>query len=195
VNFADLGPKEREAAQEALAQTVVNGAGIRHNELFRFARKLKTIASLKDRQARELRSFVLDWWRLSRPFMLTKEWTPTWADFLEGWGKIHTPANGDFMQAMAEKAREKPFDGSDYGYDAATNIVAALCRELQAFRGKNPFYLATRDAGRAAGRSNRWASGALRVLVADGLLVKVREASGRRAPYFRWQGSALCCPM
>ncbi len=187
VNRADLSPQDARAVEDALEKTRAVVAGERHDQVFQFARKLRAIPALADKTAKQLEPFVHEWFRRSLPYIGTKDWLSTWIDFRQGWDLVRCPASEEFMQDIAERAKRRPFERYE---DPETNVLAAVCRELQAACGSEPFYLSLRTAGGIVGKSHEWANGRLWLFQDDGLLRCVSKGSprGRRASEFLWLG-------
>lgn len=180
-----------EAIQWAIIDSVPEGPGQRHRQVFELARGLKAAPELADADPGDLKPYVRQWHKLSLDKITTKPFTETWIDFLKAWPRVRFPKGEEPMTAILERAVQQPLPevAQEYDQDKLRKLVA-LCRELQRSAGGGPFYLACRTAGRLLGvdhtTANRW----LFLLIHDGLL-KVAEPGDRtrrKAARYRYLG-------
>ena len=178
--------------QRAIQRTLPRGPGERNQRIFQFARALKGIPDLADKDAGSLLRLVQEWHRQALPFIKTKPFEETWLDFFSGWGNVHTPLGIDLMETVMKRAKANPIPNLPYE-QAGMRDLAALCRELQALWGDQPFYLATRTAGRLLGVDHKTACRWLRLLEIDGWIKTIIKGgtaeTPRRATRFRFTGN------
>jgi hypothetical protein len=92
-----------------------------------------------------LRPFVQAWHRRALPFIKTKPFSTTWADFGVAWGDVKWPRGqcplADALDAA--DAAELPADVPDYYAEEPEGFqrLLKLCRELQRLAGNKPFFL------------------------------------------------------
>ena len=183
-NESDL----EEAIGRAIAATKPNGFGQRHRNLFEFARCLKAMPAVSDAEFGDLKVYVRRWHAVARPAIRTKSFEESWIDFAESWGKILHPKGTGPMIAIAEQARHQPLPAAALEYEQPElRQLVRLCKELQRNAGDKPFFLAVRTAGELLGVSAWQASRWLKLLVIDGILVRVRRGRhGRKASEYRY---------
>jgi hypothetical protein len=168
--------------------------------VFELCRYLKVIPYLANAETARLRSIVREWHTRALPFIRTKGFVDTWADFLSGWDRVNSPAGqGPIDEAFrrAEKWREwkkeeQPLKAVQlYADEPRLILLAALCKVLQlAARrdGSEDFFLDCRTAGRLLRIPHKRAWQWLTVLCADGIL-EVREIGSlatHRASQYRY---------
>lgn len=173
--------------QNAIAATLPNGPGQRHRFVFQFARALKGIPALQDAAAVALRPYVRQWHEQAMPYIVTKNFEDTWIDFLKAWPKITTPLRINLMEHAMKAAIDNPIPGLPYESAGVCNLLA-LCRELQAIMGNQPFFLACRTAGRLLEVHHVTASNWLFLLEHDGWIKTIEKGlpSTLRATRFRF---------
>jgi len=180
-----------EAIQLAIVDSVPEGPGRRHRQVFELARGLKAVPELADADVGELKPYVRQWHKLSIDHIATKPFTETWIDFLKAWPRIRYPKGEDPMTAIFERATQQslPEVAEDYDQDEL-RLLVALCRELQRSAGGGPFYLSCRTAGRLLGvdysTANRW----LFLMANDGILevTEPGDRAKRKAARYRYLG-------
>ena len=178
-----------EAIQWAIVDSIPEGPGRRHRQVFELARGLKAVAELADADAGELKPYVRQWHKLSIDHIATKPFTETWIDFLKAWPRVCYPKGEDPMTAIFERAVQQslPEAAEDYDQDEL-RLLVALCRELQRSAGGGPVYLSCRTAGRLLGvdysTANRW----LFLMVSDEILevTKPGDRAKRKAARYRY---------
>ena len=74
--------------KQAIGATLPTRPGERHRKLFQLARHLKALPALADLPARVLRPVVVEWHRRALPFIGTKSFADSWADFVLQWPKV-----------------------------------------------------------------------------------------------------------
>ena len=156
---------------EAIIDSIPDGPGKRHRQVFELARGLKAIPELADKKAGELRLYVKAWHEQSIDNIATKPFTETWIDFLKAWPRVKYPKGEDLMTAIFERASLQPIPEVAQEYDQRSlQLLVALCRELQRSAGDGPFYLSCRTAGRLLGIDHTTASRWLFLMCSDGIL-------------------------
>jgi len=184
VSVAGVSVVDLKAIEDAIRTTVAAEAGQRNTRIFKFARKLKAIASLYDAHGPELQGLVRQWWERSLPRIRTKDFIDTYGDFLRAWEAVRVPANEAFMDTIIERARKNPVQT---GHDEAQDILAAMCRELQATAGDEPFYLSVRGAAEPFGQDQTWGGRRLKVLEVEGYIKCITRGSPLTQKATRWR--------
>ena len=187
IGWEDLSGEESRKLRCAIEETAATGVGQRNTLLFRFARRLKAIPALEDKEGRQLHCFLLEWHKRSRDYIRTRDFETTWIDFRRIWQATKYPAYEDFLREIYERAKANPYTG----YAEETNTLAAMCRELQAAHGSEPFYLGLRSVAAMFGKSSlMWGSRRLWLLEQDGLIRCVEKGTlvTGMASTFLWLG-------
>jgi hypothetical protein len=172
--------------QSIISKTLPTGPGQRHRKLFDLARALKAVVPSASRD--QLRIIVERWYREALPFIRTKDFTTTWAEFTIAWAAVRVPIGAVMGEVIAAaEARPIPTVGLDYDLPAMQRLVA-LCAQLQAHHGPGKAGpLSCRMAGNVVGVGHDTAARWLKLLVADGVLELVTpggsKASKRAAEY------------
>ncbi len=173
---------------EAIERTLPTIVGTRSRLIFHFARELWAIYGTKDVSPNQLEFHVREWHRRALPFIRTKPFEETWADFLHAWKNAKYPTGQEPISVLYLEALKQPRPECVMRYDTPElrNLVA-LCRELQRAAGQSPFFLDCRTAGRLIGtdrqRAHRWLT---LVLIADGVLELTAKGSRGRASEYRY---------
>jgi hypothetical protein len=179
---------QAQAVQLAVESTLPRAERQRNRRLFDLARRLKGIPFLASADLATLRPIVVEWHRRALPFIGTKEFTASWADFIAAWGKVRVPAGqGPVEEAFRRAVKSEPPARAAALYDEPpVLLLAALCRELQRIAGAGLFYLDCRTAGRLLSIHHTTAWRLLTVLCADGILMagaKGSQVSGKANEY------------
>ncbi len=170
--------------------TIPTQTGQRHRCLFELARYLKGVSPGASRQ--ELRDVVAGWHKRHLSVIGTKEFSVTWADFLNGWEKVQQP-HGVKMKSILETIDHSsllPEGLMALGYGTAGNQLVKICAALQAHHGAEPFFLSARQAADLLGVHFTDASKMLAALVSDGVLTLVLKGVGRVASRYRFEETA-----
>ena len=173
--------------------TLPHAFGNRRHRLFELARRIRVDPQLQGVPIHELRPLVAEWHRLALPFIRTKPFDETWADFVEAYNNTDLARCGD-AAAMAMKradANDLPPDALRYVTPVIQRLVA-LCAELRRGSPDGDFFLSCRKAASVLGTSDyksvaRW----LQMLVADRLLVEVSKGgpNTNKASRYAWKGT------
>lgn len=179
---------------DAIRVTVPNRVGVRHRQIFQFARALQALPEYKDRQPTELKAEFLQWFEACRDVMMTAgnvmPFESAFEDFIEGWPKVLKPMGCDILGEAFERANvaADPPECADLESDEA-KLLAKFCRELQRHAGDCPFFLScdkVRQFLRLA--NNPAASGLLQSLVRAGILEVVKKGTqGLNGKATRWR--------
>lgn len=173
--------------------TIPQGIGSRHRQVFELARALKAIPHLADADPGRFAPVVRRWHTLGRQrgVVGTESWEESLIDFLQSWPRIKYPKGTDPMSTIFARARAAELPAVAEKYESeGIRLLVRLCAELQTASGKNPFFLATRTAGRLLGvqhvRAWRW----LWLLAHDGIIAEVEKGAHatRRASRWRYLG-------
>jgi hypothetical protein len=141
-----------EALPEIIRRTLPSGPGQRHRQIFEFARWLRRFPELADKHAADLVPYVRQWYTEALPFIRTKDFETTYADFAHGWAQVRYPAGAGTLTAALSRAKALPLPSiAEQFRIPQLKLLVALCRELQRQGGDRPFFLACRDAAELIG--------------------------------------------
>jgi len=177
-----------DAVESAIVATLPRIQGQRNDHLFKLARHLKAIPSLKDAEIRTLRPIVERWHSRALPVIGTKAFLESWADFVHAWEKVRVPAGKGAVETAFTRAVASvppPIATKLYGQGPIV-LLAALCRELQRIAGDGEFYLDCRKAGELIGVAHTTAWEYLNILCADGVLAAGAKGNQTKASRFRF---------
>lgn len=160
--------------------------GQRHRRLFDLARWLQGINP--DMSREEQRRYVQEWHRQALPFIGTKDFAASWAEFLNGWPKVEFPLGKTLEMIMEEIDFDAPLPESLLllGYGKAANRLLRICKALQEHEGDNPFFIGARKAGELIQTDPTDTSRIMKAFVADGVLELVSKGAGNRASRYRY---------
>lgn len=174
--------------EKAIKETLPDDEGQRNQCIFQFCRKLKAIPELSKAGTGMLRQIVQQWHSKALPTISTKDFTATWADFTYGWDKVRYPEGETLLRAMklADENQKEPQVQYDYDCEK-TRFLIRLCYQLQQLRcDKSMFFIGCRDAGKCSGFSHTEAAKRLKMLVADSVLVILKENTRENATEYRF---------
>ncbi len=173
--------------------TLPHAFGTRRHRLFGLARRIRVDPQLREVPIHELRPLVAEWHKLALPFIRTKPFDETWADFVEAYGNVDLARSGDAaeMAMAAAESKELPSEARGYMTPLIQRLVA-LCAELGRSSAEGTtFFLSCRKAASVLGTSDyksvaRW----LQMLVADRLLGEVVKGGphNNKATRYEWKG-------
>jgi hypothetical protein len=158
--------------------------------IFELARRLKAIPTLADAPAVALKSYVRQWHAYAKHAIATKEWTESWADFVDAWPRVrHAKGEEPLMEVLHQATKNIPICAREYDNDQC-QLLVSLCRILQFQAGRRPFFLSARTAGAMIGVSHESAARWMRMLVADEVLVLVTKGDrqSRKASEYTYEG-------
>jgi len=164
---------------ELIRRTIPEGPGQRNSCLFYLARQLRGLPGFPDRSELELKPIVEQWHALALPTIATKDFVSTWGDFCHAWNRVKFPVKERYMPSVFERAKATPVGGID---DERLSVLAAMCRELQADAGAEPFYLSVRSAAEPFRVTPRTGAAWLWALVGDGYLTEVKKGGRADCP-------------
>ena len=176
---------------QAIVKALPKDEGQRRRKLFNLARRLKAIPETKTADLTELRPVVEEWHRRAIPFLRTKEFTESWADFVYGWERVKHPVGQGAIEAAFQRATAAPPPtraAELYDDLPQVQLLASLCRELQRIAGDKEFFLDCRTAGELLKvvhtRAWKW----LGMLTADKILAAGEKGSKatHKASAFRY---------
>ncbi len=179
--------KREDELELAIISTLPKQPGQRNYQVFQLARALWGISSLADADPRSLEPVVRRWHSLALPHISTKPFEETWFDFLYAWPRVETPMRLNLLEDAMTRARENPIPDLQYEQEEVRDLVA-LCRELQAMMGDQPFFLSCRTAGRLFDVDPKIAWRWLFGLEQDGWIETVARGDRHRATRFRYTG-------
>ncbi len=176
-----------------IESTLPHAFGTRRRRLFEFARRVRVDPQLRDMPIHELRPLVEEWHHLALPFIRTKPFDETWADFVEAYSNIDLARCGDLaaIAMAAANSKELPPEALRYVTPVIQRLVA-LCAELGRSSADGVFFLSCRKAASVLGMSDyksvaRW----LRMLAADRLLEELVKGGphSNKASRYKWRGT------
>jgi len=176
---------------QAIEATLPTGPGQRRRRIFDLCRQLKALPDLASADLPTVRPVVVEWHRRALPFITTKAFTDSWADFVEAWPKVKYPAGQGVVDAAFKRAvaSTPPPKATELYTEPPVLLLVTLCRELQRIAGPGPFFLDCRTAGRLVGIHHTTAWRLLTVvLAADGILAAGAKGSKgtRKANEYRY---------
>lgn len=159
--------------------------GERNDRIFALARNLK--ARFPDVTPKALKSIVQDWHAKALPFIRTKPFEETWAEFCYGWDNVKYPAGIVFSEVMENLPMlPKNMDGVGEFGEKGDRLLQA-CLGLSQLNKDGVFFLSCRKAGELLGCSHTEAAKLLRVLVRRNVLEIVRPGTNREATRYRFR--------
>lgn len=187
--IASVPPSLCLSVNEAIQATLPNCEGQRNRKIFEFIRHLKAKPEFAGASADGLRNHVETWHRLALPYISTKSFDITWADFVYAWPKVNFAVGTNPVQAAWHRAQlgAKNFSESKYD-DPRLRTLQAFCFELQIMSGANSFFLSCRDAGKLLEIDHVSAAKLLNLLVHDKILVITTRGTATRATRYRYTG-------
>jgi hypothetical protein len=186
-----MGPTfDWSVVDEIISRTLPNGPGQRNRKLFQLARELRAILPLNT-DHEFLRQIVQRWFEFALPVIRTKDFEESWTDFVIAWQAVLLP-KGSSWPEIVQRARSKllPQVERQYSTNPAIRNLIALCSELQAAAGDQPFFLSARKAEEALGVPRMTVWRYLRRLQFDGILELIELGTERnhKASTYRYHG-------
>lgn len=174
---------------ELIETTRPTHPGQRNNCLLNLARGLRFNVGMATAPLSDLKPIVRQWHASALPYIATKDFDSTWADFLHAWPRVKHGL-GDILNDAWQSclSRAFPVEAADYDSPPVRRLVA-LCAVLSSKSTDGRFFLSTHSAGRLLGahatQVGRW----LRMLIADDLVEIVKPGTERLATRYRWKRS------
>ncbi len=173
--------------------TLPHAFGTRRHRLFELARRIRADPQWQDVSTRELRPLVELWHQQALPFIRTKCFDESWADFVEAFNNIDLTRCVDSAAAAmtAADTKELPSEAMRF-LNPVNRRLVALCAELGRRSTDGVFYLACRKAAAVLGVTNHMAvARSLQMLVADGVLIEVAKGGphNNKASRYEWKGT------
>ena len=176
------------SVDEIISTTLPKRHGERNMCILRFARGLRFEAALQDSAFRDLRPLVKKWHVAALPFINTRDFDETWADFIRAWDRAQVPLSG-MLDAAWKTALSEPMPAEASAYDnPLVQQLVALCRALSAHSPDGHFFLSMHSAATLLNvkpmRVLRW----LRMMQVDGIIELLLRGDHRvsRAGRYRW---------
>ena len=173
-----------------LQATIPGHIGQRRARLFRFLVLLKRHPELKGQEVQAIRPCVKLWHEKALPAIGSKPFTETWDDAVGAWDRA------DDRKWLPARLLADALDGPlpnviqtmDYADDPVTVKLVLLCRALQEYHEKDPFYLSCHVAGETVGCNAMTALRRLNMMRADGVIELVTKGSrkDRAASEYRY---------
>lgn len=169
--------------KETLRALLPTEAGHRNKKVFDLARYCigKYPAATRD----ELKPLVRQWHKAALPFIGTKEFSETWADFCISLPRVKFPKGAQLNEIMEriQAPTEAPPEHEDIGLIGYRLLL--ICAALQATNGEEPFFLSYRTAGDLIGRHFTDAGKLLKFLVMEGYLEEAQKGDTHKATRYR----------
>lgn len=182
----------RLTVESAICLSLPTGPGQRNQCAFRLARALKAVPGLADAEPAALRGIVRQWHQQALPFIRTRPFDESWAEFVYAWSRVVLPWGTDALSVVWRKAMqaECPEAAERYELPEVRRLVA-FCRQLQRSVGDGAFFLSCRTAARLleCGPMTAWRW--LNMLTADDVLSVVHRGTAGakgRATRYRYVG-------
>jgi len=179
----------KEKVDNAIKKTLPKKEGYRNFLIFQFCRWLKGMEEFEQLPARALKDIIREWHRQALPYIGTKPFDETWANFTYGWPRVKYPKKGDGMLKLATQRAMNPKNklAVESQYDAPeTQLLIRVCYELQLIQKDEPFWISCYDAGGIIGLSHTEANKRLQMLVADEVLRLIVKNTTNKATRFRY---------
>lgn len=162
----------------------------RNDKVFELAQWLKADPKLKDAGSAALEPIVRTWHQRALPFIGTKPFSETMADFEHAWDNVKFPKGVDVVQHVWQKVKSGTWPTEAERYDSdAMRWLLALCLELQRTNGPGrQFFLSCRSAAKTLGRDHTDVAKWLKKFVRDGLLKSFPQEGYREAHRYRYLG-------
>ena len=179
----------KEKVDNAIKKTLPKKEGYRNFLIFQFCRWLKGMEEFEQLPARALKDTIREWHRQALPYIGTKPFDETWANFTYGWPRVKYPKKGDGMLKLATQRAMNPKNklAVESQYDAPeTQLLIRVCYELQLIQKDEPFWISCYDAGGIIGLSHTEANKRLQMLVADEVLRLIVKNTTNKATRFRY---------
>lgn len=181
-----------ETLRGMILRTLPERAGQRNARLWKFAREVRVILP-GDAEASMLKPIARAWFDSARPFIGTRVWSETWADFERAFRRVAVPADADALRLAAERAAdaEPPAALAEFADTEGLLRLACVCRELARLSGGR-FFLSARAAAEAVGTDRMTACRWLRLLCVEGVLERTSvgtKGPGGKAAEYRWTGA------
>lgn len=171
--------------------------GQRNRKLLDLARLARFHPDLANASNDTLKALVRRWHKQALPFIATKDFDTSWADFLYALERVHTPLGQGQLETIMQDIPSQipdamlPPPAREYETPEVRRLVV-LCRELQRASGAEPFYLSANTAAMLLGlpatdaerkRVGRWLA---TLLTHDGILRIVKPGTARTATFYRY---------
>lgn len=191
VLWENLDMKNRDFVKRAIKCTLPSKKGYRNFLIFQFCRWLKGNPEFENHTAGQLKPLVKLWHERALPFIGTKIFDETWADFAYGWNKVKYPKGNGALKAAVDKAlnAQQPIIAETIYEKAEIRLLVRVCYELQFLQQEEPFWVSWNDAAWILGVSSPTAGKWLCMLEADNVIQKVEEHTFKYAARYRWTHS------
>ncbi len=174
----------------AIARCLPTKERERNGKDFELAQWLKADPRLKDAGTTVLEPIVRQWHERASPFIGTKPFSETMADFAHAWESVKFPKGVDVVQTAWANVKAGTWPTEAERYDSERmRWLLALCLELQRINGPGRnFFLSCRSAASALDCDHTDVAKWLKQFTRDGLL-KVFPQDGLRAAHrYRYLG-------
>jgi len=170
-----------------LEQAQPSGPGQRHRCVFNLARGLKFNANCSHLSVSDLKKIVRQWHSMALPRITTKEFSETWADFVNAWSYVHTGLDVGHPVATAwHKVQSEPLPEVCAAYDSqSVRELLALCYYLKGENGV--FFLSMHGAGTLTEKHPFQIRRYLKMFEADGLFTTIRKGTRKDATTYKWR--------
>ncbi|TFY99756.1 hypothetical protein [Ramlibacter rhizophilus] len=170
---------------DQVAHTLPSGEGERNRRLFDLARLVK--AAMPHATQEQRRAVVQVWYRMASPFIATKEFSVSWAEFEYAWTRVKFPPGRGLAELLKGVDFEAPLpdDLASRGYIGRDKQLIHVCAALQDAHGDQPFFLSVRTAGVILGVDFKYAALMLKALTLDGVLTVVKKGVGKQATRYK----------
>lgn len=170
--------------------TLPSGFGTRRHQLFRLARDIRSNPHLVNVPVQVFKPLLREWHSKALPFIHTKPFEETWADFVEADGNVDLKRCGDPVKDCMKRVMTQgpPPEATSYDHHLVRNLIG-LCACLSSQSPDRVFFLSGRKAAGALGAADHKPIATfLKMLCADGVLEIVEEGGphNNRATRYRY---------
>lgn len=188
VIFEKLDKKIQHYINMAIKCTLPNKTGYRNFLIFQYCRWLKGHSEFENHTAGQLKSLVKLWYERALPFIGTKVFDETWADFAYGWKRVKYPKGNGALKIAVERTlnAKTPIPAENMYEKPEMQLLVRVCFELQKIQGKELFWLSWNDAALILGVTAPTAGKWLCMLEADSVIQKVEEHTYTKAARYKF---------
>jgi hypothetical protein len=148
--------------------------GERNRTLFRLAQAIKGVSTQMDTE--QLAAIFGIWWQSARTVVGTKDEELSFGELIVAYVNCRFPG-GVNWDTILHEANEEPLPHKAKVYPPRLQRLTRICAYLQRLNGERGFYLSYELAGRLIEVSKQTAQVLIRVLMLDGLLLRLEVGS------------------
>jgi len=162
---------------------IPTGPGQRNRGIFQVARWLK--GKFPGVKREDFKAVVYQWFLKALPYITTKDFGITWADFINSYDKVKHP-HGATLAEVIKNLPPVPVNSPAFGqFGPKGDFLLQVCLGLQEKAGAEPFFLTSRTAGYCMDLAHTKAASLLRAFVNVGALVIVIPHTTKKGARYR----------